>query len=99
MDPIQRNTDIASRLQGAAQDNKATSNRRNATAAETQAPASEESSVTLSRRAQELAAARKAQESDTAAQQQDQQVQAQQMSLLNAQLRRAYAGADGSGGG
>jgi|GEM_PF-2714681 len=98
MDAIQRNTEAPSRLLSTAQDSKATANRRNAAAAETPAPASEESSVTLSRRAQELAASRKAQESDAAAQQQDQQAQAQQMSLLNAQLRRAYEGAEGSGG-
>lgn len=98
MDAIQRNTDVASRFVGAAQDGNATAKRREAAAAETPAPAGEASSVTLSRRAQEMAAARKVQESDATAAQEDQQAQVQQMSLLNAQLRRAYAGAEGSGG-
>lgn len=96
MDAIQRNTDTASRFVGAAQDANAAPSRRNAAVAEPRAPASEETSVTLSRRAQELAAARKEQESSAAAEQESQQ--AQQMSLLNAQLRRTYMGAEGSGG-
>lgn len=98
MDAIQRNTDTASRFVGATQDATAAPGRRNAAAAEPRAPAGEETSVTLSRRAQELATARKEQESSATAEQESQQAQAQQMSLLNAQLRRTYMGAEGSGG-
>ena len=62
MDAIQRNLDAASRYQGAsgpgaAQEANAATYRRNASlAADTPEPANNETTVTLSRRAQELAA-------------------------------------------
>lgn len=98
MDAIQRNTDIASRSLGSVQDTNAAASRRNAAQAETQAPQSDQTTVTLSRRAQEMAAARKDQERSATQAQENEQAESQQMSLLNDQLRRAYMGAEGSGG-
>lgn len=98
MDAIQRSTDVASRFVGSAQDANAPASRRNAPASAAQPVAGDETSVTFSRRAQELAAAREEQVTNAAAEQENQQAQAQQMSLLNAQLRRTYMGAEGAGG-
>lgn len=96
MDAIQRNPDAISRAVGAVQNTASTGAPRKA-AAETPKPAGDDTTVTLSRQARELAT-RKAQESEAAAVKEDAQAQSQQMSLLNAQLRRAYMGAEGSGG-
>jgi len=96
MDAIQRNTDVAGRFVGAVQDANAAARRRNEAQAETPAPQSDQTTVSLSRRAQELAA-RKEQESTATQSRENEQAESQRMSLLNDQLRRAY-GADGSGG-
>ena len=109
MDAIQRNLDAASRYQGAsgpgaAQEVNAATYRRNASLeADTPEPANSETTVTLSRRAQELAARpdpestrRTGSNSQTAPQ--AEQASAEQMSLLNAQLRRTYLGVEGPGG-
>ena len=104
MDAIQRNLDAASRYQGAsgpgaAQEANAATYRRNASlAADTPEPANNETTVTLSARAQELAAQPKDGRAAGASQAPDNgQATTEQMSLLNAQLRRTYAGAGGPG--
>lgn len=109
MDAIQRNQDAASRYQGAsrpgaAQEVNAAAYRRNASLqADTPEPANSETTVTLSRRAQELAARPEPEStrrtgSNTQSAAQTEQASAEQMSLLNAQLRRTYMGAEGPGG-
>lgn len=109
MDAIQRNPDAANRYQGAsgpgaAQEANAAAYRRNASLqADTSEPANSQTTVTLSRRAQEIAAqpdpesTRRTGSNGSSATQAD-QASAEQMSLLNAQLRRTYMGADGPGG-
>jgi len=96
MDAIQRNPDAASRTVGAVQTAGSAGTARKA-AAETPESGSDATTVTLSRQARDLAT-RKAQESEAAAVKEDARAESQQMSLLNAQLRRAYMGAEGSGG-
>lgn len=96
MDAIQRNPEAASRTVGAVQNTGSAGAARKA-AAPTPEPVRDETTVTLSRQARDLAA-RKAQESEAAAVKENAQTQSQQMSLLNAQLRRAYVGVEGSGG-
>lgn len=109
MDAIQRNQDAASRYQGAsrpgaAQEVNAAAYRRNASLqADTPEPANSETTVTLSRRAQELAARPEPEStrrtgSNTQSAAQTEQASAEKMSLLNAQLRRTYMGAEGPGG-
>lgn len=109
MDAIQRNLDAPSRYQGAsgpgaAQEANAAAYRRNATLqADTPEPANSETTVTLSRRAQELAARPEPEStrrtgSNTQSAAQTGQASAEQMSLLNAQLRRTYMGAEGPAG-
>jgi len=106
MDAIQRNLDAASRYQGAsgpgaAQEANAAAYRRNATLeADAPEPANSETTVTLSRQAQELAARPEPENtrrtgSDAQAAPKAEQASAEQMSLLNAQLRRTYMGTEG----
>ena len=113
MDAIQRNPDAVSRYSGvprsgAASEVNAAAYRRNASLqAETPDPANSQTTVTLSPRAQEIAA-RSA--SDTTARtgsatapapqaEQAEQASVEQMGQINAQLRRAYMGAEGPGSG
>lgn len=106
MDAIQRNPDVASRYQGApgpgaVQDVNVAAYRRNATLeADTPEPANSQTTVTLSRQAQELAARAETENtrrtgSDAQTAPKAEQASAEQMSLLNAQLRRTYMGAEG----
>ena len=104
MEAVQRNQDAASRFTGAAapsvnQAGNAAAYRRNASLeAAPPEPAGNETTVTLSARAQELAAQPKDGRAAGASPAPDNgQATTEQMSLLNAQLRRTYAGAGGPG--
>ncbi len=96
MDAIQRNPDAASRNQGvsgpgAAQEARAAAYRSNAALeADAPEPADSQTTVTLSRQAQEMAA-RPEPESPSGVSGAE-RASAEQMSLLNAQLRRTYMG-------
>ncbi|GAB2532397.1 MULTISPECIES: hypothetical protein [unclassified Simplicispira] len=104
MEAVQRNQDAASRYAGAAtpgvgQADNAAAYRRNASLqAETPEPVGNETTVTLSARAQQLAAQAKEDRAAGASEASDNgRVASEQMSLLNAQLRRTYAEAGGPG--
>lgn len=103
MDAIPRLQDAASRLSGAAgvganPQSGAATYRRNA-AAEASSQADEETTVTLSPRAQVLASRPEPAKASSASGDpaQAERASAEQMSLLNAQLRRTYLGEQGSG--
>ena len=105
MDAISRNLDAASRYPGASGPGAATqanadAYRRNATAqTDTPEPADSQTTVTLSRRAQEMAAQDSPESSRrTGSNAPSEQADVNQMAQINAQLRRAYMGAEGPGG-
>lgn len=106
MEAVQRNQDAASRYTGASAPGVslaggAAAYRRNASLdAVSPEPADNETTVTLSPRAQQLAAQpQEGRAAGTGAPEVADSAQAttEQMSLLNAQLRRTYAGAGGPG--